>query len=1298
MDPNRGNEQVYASSAQSTPTDTPFRSPTEDQHSLRLESSPLEPSPSPLAFDRNAPFGHEPRGNTLDFLHDNTISPLDPRRFTPTLHASLVSEILSLRRDLEGKVKIIENLELNLDHSRAEVDSLQESLAKNAKESRILNKQLQLLEGGSLSAVTELTKERDEAWESITEVRKRLEESQRKAKSHEEQVDRTQDMWDHDRQKWEEDRRKLETKVHIVEGRLKVVLQEISLSQLNGARIASPELQRDELCPDDHDPASNGVGASNRMSTASMSTYDGDHNNNYRYSTMTIPNGLKCEGSNLADELAFDEEDEEEEEEGEATEICSGTYINSDIPGDDDFDELDASREGRPMSAHSILSLSKQNKTKNRTSRKVVSRELESMRLESDPIQYRDVGIQFTPPPSPGLSQYNRHSFSSTQGSVLSCTKDAETSTIDLRAKETVASKICECVDRGVGTIQVEMVSTPCQTIESQPLNLSLNESKPQPEPITLIAASTQTKDEGLEPVDTPYFTIPKITIQPPGSKTSSPRTSVVLPPQTKNASSQTVPLQRELCSSGMQTEEIRVDKRAPKIKASLLPSALEDLALEPATTNGVKDPRNGINGVDPRHPLSLRTSNRRQRRPPPVDILVRSKISQAYPGNNDNGPLDEETESGIRRPFRSSSLFAGFDPSDEETAHLPEDVFTDEDILSRPMASYTLRLGKLVTKPSHGILDDSPLEKLEDELSSKLANRPPQLANTKLQRSMARGKSSKRPSRSTATKTGPSKQPDIRRAAMISSSAAAHQARPRSPSAPSIGSTGSGGTQPPFPVPTRLSSRKMPSSTSDGAQSPTPFSNGTFPRHSGRELPLRKIRSAAAVSKHRREGRTVSHSTLSMSSGGPESPQRPPMPFDEITAPGKKRSAPRQPHHQQPPKPQEPPHQRQDSIAATVQQTSVVDAIAQTMIGEWMWKYVRRRKSFGVSEAPRDGWEGKSTDEVSANISGSGVRHKRWVWLAPYERAVMWSSKQPTNGTALLGKSGRKLIIQSVLDVKDDNPLPKGAVPQNGFNRSILILTPQRALKFTALTLERHYVWLTALSFLSHSLTGLDDLARLPPVPQVEYNQRPPTASLRRNPIRDSIRVAKGKHRPTIGAGRSVTAHPPAVPEFPFPDVSNNAGSQIESADPPNIPRFSSHTRKRSNTAPKPSQNPFRSFSNHVAAPSTYSSTTAGSSELYSPTSVVHSGVLSGQSSFSRRTSVASGHTHTTGNANFFDAIGTVRMEAFVERAEIPRPRGGGYRNYHSKKKDYWPQSPSIESHESADIFLRNYDPFKGF
>jgi hypothetical protein len=88
--------------------------------------------------------------------------------------------------------------------------------------------------------------------------------------------------------------------------------------------------------------------------------------------------------------------------------------------------------------------------------------------------------------------------------------------------------------------------------------------------------------------------------------------------------------------------------------------------------------------------------------------------------------------------------------------------------------------------------------------------------------------------------------------------------------------------------------------------------------------------------------------------------------------------------------------------------QGTVVDAIAATMVGEWMWKYVRRRTSFGVPESPIEPIGRPGTDG-SVNVTGNGVRHKRWVWLSPYERAIMWSSKQPASNTALMGKSGRK-------------------------------------------------------------------------------------------------------------------------------------------------------------------------------------------------------------------------------------------------------------------------------------------------
>jgi hypothetical protein len=72
------------------------------------------------------------------------------------------------------------------------------------------------------------------------------------------------------------------------------------------------------------------------------------------------------------------------------------------------------------------------------------------------------------------------------------------------------------------------------------------------------------------------------------------------------------------------------------------------------------------------------------------------------------------------------------------------------------------------------------------------------------------------------------------------------------------------------------------------------------------------------------------------------------------------------------------------------------------------MFKYVRRRKSFGVAES--NGKDDTGND-----------RHKRWVWLAPYERAILWSSKQPSSGSALMGKAGRKrklltLILRLIL------------------------------------------------------------------------------------------------------------------------------------------------------------------------------------------------------------------------------------------------------------------------------------------
>ena len=260
------------------------------------------------------------------------------------------------------------------------------------------------------------------------------------------------------------------------------------------------------------------------------------------------------------------------------------------------------------------------------------------------------------------------------------------------------------------------------------------------------------------------------------------------------------------------------------------------------------------------------------------------------------------------------------------------------------------------------------------------------------------------------------------------------------------------------------------------------------------------------------------------------------------------------------------------------------------------------------------------------------------------------------------------------MLDVKDDTPMPKGSPSNTLFGRSILILTPQRALKFTATTRERHYVWLTALSFLSHSSLAASDLTALPPVPTQEYHPPPhqkATPSLRRNPIRDSIRVAKGKPRPMFNRGSqsyTASAGTGIRQTTTFPSLPTTAdfdeGDEEGAAEPPNIPRTAARTRKRSNTGPlpiSPQFSTFRSFS-ATAMPSRESFRTAKSGSTDALSSVGHStSIYEGDFGGSMNSS------HAIPGINFFDAVGTVRMEAFVDqslRQSLPRSQTYAHSN----------------------------------
>jgi hypothetical protein len=306
---------------------------------------------------------------------------------------------------------------------------------------------------------------------------------------------------------------------------------------------------------------------------------------------------------------------------------------------------------------------------------------------------------------------------------------------------------------------------------------------------------------------------------------------------------------------------------------------------------------------------------------------------------------------------------------------------------------------------------------------------------------------------------------------------------------------------------------------------------------------------------------------------------------------------------------------------------------------------------------------------------------------------------------------------------------MQKGALDGTAFNRSILILTPQRALKFTATSQERHYVWLTALSFLSHSPLSVNEVIAMPPPPPPEHDilQPPPASlagSLRRRPIRDSIRVAKNAVRNGTGQ-RSFTTDGSIPVRDSRPPTLDYYDPMNDPALPPVIPR---HARKRSNTAPRAPPNSFRSFSNRDVAPSmpasgsTYSqsiqSTAVYSSDrgLYTPSLGMQSIVSSRRGSEAS----ASGRPPLPTNLNLMDnhQNTTMRMDAFIEGKQSTssgRPSFNFFRPGQTKKKDtgYWGLEQGRDSISPVDSLLHNEmmaassstrgssdsrDPWKGF
>ncbi|KAF8862463.1 hypothetical protein BDZ45DRAFT_723288 [Acephala macrosclerotiorum] len=1292
-------EDEYAAAAAAslpTPTDTPYRTPSRGS---RRSSRQKSISPGPSSSPPPMPSGEKGRRDSRDVTNDESISILDPRRFTPTLHANLVSEILALRRDQEEKTKTIESLEGELHETRGEHEQFEATLVSTSKENRSLKRQLALLEGGTSSALSELARERDEAIDTHNETRKRLEAAQKKIRSQEEDSDRVHELWSNDKDNWEEEKRKLERKVHVAESRLKTVLDEIAsfqADQQNGHQ--EPESELEEAS---RDPVNGHGSDAGSIRTMSMT-------NSIRFSMLNGPNGYggtKLNGMSLADELDLDEDEDQTDHDGRESVLSILHKRNQ------SRESVMSKHHRRNQSIESLMRPGSVARGRLLAQQAVLER-LEGGIIEDDEtppvkVEYVDTGVQFSPPPSPKLAPVEVVEIvpvveplpvNSVNGSPKMERQQEPAHReweieANQRRKRVHASPPLVIEPPAISS----MVSSASQTIED-PLSpprtpISPTRAPPPPPPeekvpeMTSISTQTDAPEPPLQSLrrapPPPPIPIPSIQLHPPNSAPATPH-EPLLPQHFKDAGCQVsmqVPIPTR--SISVQTEEIRVAQRLNLLPPHLQPSAISSKPPSPEPTFEESKRFSPVPGnLPPRNPRRVKSRTSLDQEIPSSPPQLPEETRDAYPGNNDDGPLSKDRTS-IRRPHRISSLFAGFDNVSSDDA----DDFADAD-----MSDNDFRTALSAPKPQAGApkpsrrVSSGPTSVPENVELSEVsrphrgsrhvahqdANGDYSLPEVQALPSRA-GKTAVRQLDKPLTLVTNNKPSTMRRAALIQSGVAAHQGRSRSPSLPESVK------EPPFPIPTRASSRRPPvsaSAPSDGNRSPT-YGRGGGGRGHYRANSIRKVRSAAALPRggraYRRQG-SRSPPPMSASTEAPESPQLPPMPNNDVTTPRYMRDTGSSRYRSHRPQPStntantsNTANTGNGSVGTANQATSVVDAIAQTMVGEWMFKYVRRRKSFGVSE--NNGMEGDNAN---------GVRHKRWVWLAPYERAVMWSSKQPTSGSALMGKTGRKLTIQSVLDVKDDNPPPKGSAPL--FNRSILILTPARALKFTAVSAERHYVWLTALSFLAHSSQAVPEIVQAPlPVPTVPDFEIPRQGNrLRKAGIRDSIRVAKGKTMAARQGPTSVhSSQQDSIREAESIYSGRTDGVPDIAADPPIVPRFTdrggrdnygpplTHSRKRSNTGSRvPPPLSFRGFSGPASSGHAPTSSTAGlsvgttgSSDIYNqslPSSSIAGttqfAVSSGRSSI--RTSDASGRPTN----NFFDAVGTMRMEAFISPMALSR------------------------------------------
>ncbi|USP77631.1 hypothetical protein yc1106_04905 [Curvularia clavata] len=206
--------------------------------------------------------------------------------------------------------------------------------------------------------------------------------------------------------------------------------------------------------------------------------------------------------------------------------------------------------------------------------------------------------------------------------------------------------------------------------------------------------------------------------------------------------------------------------------------------------------------------------------------------------------------------------------------------------------------------------------------------------------------------------------------------------------------------------------------------------------------------------------------------------------------------------------------------LAAGATDPRMIQAITQTMIGEYLWKYTRKTGREDMSEK----------------------RHRRFFWIHPYTRTLYWSDRDPQSADKSTLKA-KSVAIESVLEVDDPNPLPPGL-----HQKSLLVITPGRSMKFTATTGQRHETWFNALNYLCQRIEEGDE--KTSPVSE----QRPGTDEIQdefNGGYRSSSRMT-GRSRASVASYATRRPSSRDTTQVPTLRQSNYTQQRALSTEPP--------------------------------------------------------------------------------------------------------------------------------------------------